>query len=67
MPKSGFNYRILVVDDEESIRESSRLMLETQGYEVHTASDGFLALIELRRALPDIIICDLNMPQHERL
>ncbi len=58
----GFSFRVLVVDDEPSIREISSALLRTKGYEVRTASDGFAALIELRRALPDIIISDLKMP-----
>ena len=60
--QTGFNYRILVVDDEPLIRETSKLILGEQGYEVRTAGDGFEALIELRRALPDVIISDLSMP-----
>ena len=58
----GFKYRILVVDDEALIRETSKLVLAEQGYEVRTAQDGFAALIELRQALPDMIISDLSMP-----
>lgn len=58
----GFNYRILVVDDEPSIRETAKLLLGTKGYEVHVAEDGFAALVHLRRSLPDLIISDLRMP-----
>ena len=39
-----------------------KLVLETQGYEVHVAGDGFEALLALKRSLPDIIISDLSMP-----
>ena len=58
----GFNYRILVVDDELSILEMSAMVLQSKGYEVRTATDGFGALVELRRSLPDILISDLSMP-----
>jgi CheY-like chemotaxis protein len=58
----GFNYRILVVDDEERILLTSSKILELKGFEVRTATDGFAALVELRKALPDIIISDLQMP-----
>ena len=58
----GFKYRILVVDDEPLIRQTSALVLSDQGYEVRTAADGFEALVELRQALPDVIISDLSMP-----
>jgi CheY-like chemotaxis protein len=54
--------RILVVDDERSVRESVARLLTSRGYEVATAVDGFDALLQLKRAVPDVIISDLNMP-----
>ena len=62
MPDSSFPFRILIVEDEPRLREVAKLVLESQGYEVHTAEDGFEALIALKRSLPDIIISDLSMP-----
>lgn len=62
MPQAAFSYRILIVDDEPTIREVGKMVLETQGYEVITAGDGFEALLALKRSLPDIIISDLSMP-----
>lgn len=59
---TGFDYRILVVDDEPSVLETSAQILRTRGYEVRSASGGFAALAELRRSLPDVIISDLRMP-----
>lgn len=59
---TGFNYRVLVVDDEPAILKTSAVILQTKGYEVRTAGDGFAALVELRRSLPDVIISDLSMP-----
>lgn len=59
---NGFNYRILVVDDEPGILKTSAAILESRGFEVRTANDGFAALAELRRSLPDVIISDLRMP-----
>jgi response regulator receiver domain-containing protein len=58
----GFNYRILVVDDEAAVRDTAKAILATQGYEIITAVDGFDALVQLRRSLPDLIISDLSMP-----
>ncbi len=58
----SFNYRILVVDDEAGIRETASVLLSSKGYEVHVAEDGFAALAQLRRSLPDLIISDLRMP-----
>jgi len=60
---SGFNYRILIVDDEASVRETAKAVLAACGYETITAVDGFDALVQLRRSLPDIIISDLSMPK----
>ncbi len=55
--------RILVVDDEPSVRESLGMLLTEAGYEVSTAIDGFDALLRLKTFAPDVIISDLNMPQ----
>lgn len=62
MNTTGFNYRVLVVDDDPSVLELSSLVLAKRGYEVRKAKDGFQALIELRRSMPDVIISDLRMP-----
>jgi CheY-like chemotaxis protein len=58
-----FRFRILVVDDEPSIREAVREILESRGYEVLTAADGLDGLHALSKSLPDLIISDLNMPR----
>jgi CheY-like chemotaxis protein len=62
LPDTSFSYRILIVEDDSRLREVGKLLLESQGYEVLAAGDGFEALIALKRSLPDIIISDLNMP-----
>lgn len=59
----NFHYRVLVVDDDEPIRRASEVILSDFGYEVLTAKDGFEALALMRKALPDLIISDLNMPK----
>ena len=61
-PRDDFNYRILVVDDDPSVLETSLVVLKNKGYEVRSAADGFAALAELRRSAPDIIISDLGLP-----
>jgi CheY-like chemotaxis protein len=58
-----FRFRILLVDDEASIRETARIILEGEGYEVLTAADGVEGLHSLSKSLPDLIISDLNMPR----
>ena len=62
MPDNSFQFRILIVEDDPGLRQVGKLVLESQGYEVHVAGDGFEALIALKRSLPDIIISDLSMP-----
>ena len=62
MALAGFAYRVLVVDDDPRTLHVTRLILEARGYEVRTAADGFEALVELRRSVPDVIISDLKMP-----
>jgi CheY-like chemotaxis protein len=62
LPASPFPYRILIVEDEPSLRELGRMLLVAQGYEVRGAADGFEGLAALKQSLPDIIISDLQMP-----
>lgn len=56
--------RLLVVDDEESIREMLHDTLHEAGsYDVDTASDGRMALQKLRSSSFDLVITDLRMPE----
>lgn len=59
--------RIMVVDDEENIREVLLNYLETLGYEVLTASDGADALTKFEVGAFDLIISDLLMPNIDGL
>ena len=54
--------RVLIVDDELSVRTSMSQLLTEVGYRARTAEDGFSALVELRKEVPDILLSDLNMP-----
>jgi two-component system KDP operon response regulator KdpE len=54
--------RILVVDDETQIARVLKTTLNSQGYEVKTASDGESALNLAVDWIPDLIITDLSMP-----
>ena len=54
--------KILVVDDEESIRELYRADLAEEGYEVDLAADGLQALHRLEVFRPDLITLDVKMP-----
>ncbi len=54
--------RILVVDDEESIREFLEIMLRKEGYEVSCVEDGQKALEALKKKTVDMVISDMQMP-----
>lgn len=54
--------KLLVVDDEPSIRMSLSRVLNDIGYQVRTAENGLSALIEIRSEIPDLLLTDLNMP-----
>jgi CheY-like chemotaxis protein len=53
---------ILVVDDDESIRELLRLHLSAAGYQVQVAPDAIAAGYMVLRRAPDLIISDIRMP-----
>jgi two-component system KDP operon response regulator KdpE len=55
-------YRILVVDDEKSIRRFLNTGLSSQGYEVSTAASGTEAVEKLAEAKPDLVVLDLGLP-----
>ena len=54
--------RVLVVDDSETVVNFLRMILESEKYEVNTASDGNEGLAKARQSLPDLIITDSIMP-----
>jgi len=53
---------ILVIDDEESMRDSCRQVLIKEGYRVEVAEDGTLGLERLKTSKPDLALVDLKMP-----
>lgn len=58
---------VLVVDDEESIRESLRMVLEYEGYRVLEAGGGVDALQRIRDSRPDAVLLDIKMPEMDGL
>ena len=56
-------YKILVVDDEENIREVIREYAEFEGHEVDEACDGMEAVEKAKEKDYDIIIMDIMMPR----
>jgi CheY-like chemotaxis protein len=59
---SATKSQILVVEDEQSVRESVAMSLIAAGYDVVAAEDGFRALSQLKKKLPDLVLSDLDMP-----
>ena len=59
--------RILVVEDDESMRELLRLHLSSAGYAVEVAEDAISAGYALLKAPPDLIVCDVEMPHMDGL
>ncbi|MDP9077027.1 MAG: response regulator [Bacteroidota bacterium] len=55
--------RILLIEDNNDIRENTCELLEFEGYEVVLAVNGKTGLILAREHLPDIILCDVMMPE----
>ena len=59
--------RILVIDDEESIRNVLCSLLEDAGYEVMEAENGRVGIQQCRRTPVDLVITDIIMPEREGL
>ena len=59
--------RILVIDDEQPIRELLRHVLEKEGHEVVEAQDGKDALRLAEQSPPDLVITDIMMPEQDGL
>jgi two-component system chemotaxis response regulator CheY len=53
---------ILVVEDDDAIRDLIAEILDGAGYRVERAADGLQALVKVRAARPDIVVLDLMMP-----
>lgn len=59
--------RVLLVEDAELIRKLIVTMLQSMGFVVIEACHGKDALVKLEEARPDIILCDLSMPEMDGL
>lgn len=55
-------HRILVIDDEDPIRANVARLLRLEGFEVATAADGAAGIAALLAQLPDLVLCDIVMP-----
>ena len=55
--------KILVVDDDPSIVKLVKSILEHEGFEISTASDGLDAMVQVKEVKPDLIVLDIMMPE----
>ena len=60
-------YKILVVDDEQTLLNTVRAYLEQEGYTVQTAVDGRTALLIFRDFQPDLVVLDIMLPKVDGL
>jgi len=59
--------KLLIVEDDATVRETLALNLRSEGYEVETAEDGELALERARRISPDLVVLDVMLPKLDGL
>lgn len=57
------NSKILLIEDEEGLRQSLLMMLMAEGYDVLSADNGSIGVDLAKTEVPDLIICDLKMPR----
>jgi DNA-binding NtrC family response regulator len=55
--------RILIIDDEKSIRSTLREILEYEKYEITEASDGAEGFLLIKKEDFDLVMCDIKMPK----
>jgi DNA-binding response OmpR family regulator len=58
-------HRILVVEDDPTLRLVLRDNLQSEGYNVDVAADGASAVTRARMTIPDLIVLDLTLPDHD--
>jgi two-component system response regulator AtoC len=59
--------KVLVIDDEAGVRRTLSMILEDEGYQVISASDGKEGLERALKEEPDLILCDIRMPRLDGL
>ena len=63
MSTSGSGFKVLVIDDSNTIRRSAEIFLKQGGHEVLLAEDGYDALSKVNDHKPQLIFCDILMPR----
>lgn len=57
------NKKILLIEDDKTVRENTAELLELASYEVETASNGRIGVEKAPVFLPDVVVCDIMMPE----
>lgn len=55
--------KVILIEDDPVLRENTAELLELSGYKVKTAADGKRGVLTTKEYLPDIIVCDIMMPE----
>ncbi|QDL38984.1 response regulator [Rhodoferax sediminis] len=63
MTTTGSGFKVLVIDDSNTIRRSAEIFLKQGGHDVVLAEDGFDALAKVNDHQPQLIFCDILMPR----
>ena len=58
---------VVVIDDEAGVRRTVSMILEDEGYDVSTASNGREGLAQALEQSADIVLCDVRMPEMDGL
>ena len=57
------NKKVLIIEDNDDIREATAEMLDLAGYHTSTAKNGKIGVDLAIKNMPDIILCDIMMPE----
>jgi len=55
--------KVILIEDDPILRENTAELLELSGYEVQTAADGKKGVVAVKEYLPDVVVCDIMMPE----
>lgn len=58
---------VLIVDDDDAVRDLVEMVLSDEGYQVYSAENGHSALLLLNMVRPDVVLLDVNMPRLDGL
>ena len=61
--RTGRAARVLIAEDDDSLRRLLELRLQADGLETESAADGVEAMAVVERWIPDVVVCDVMMPR----